>query len=103
MISRGARDLVFLSRSGADKPEAASLIAELEEMKLVEYPNLTWQIIRGDVSDASAVDAAIESACHPIKGVVQAAMVLRVRNRKNNDDDVKWCANSRYRKASSTP
>ncbi|KAK6859116.1 hypothetical protein PG995_004969 [Apiospora arundinis] len=71
MISRGARNFVFLSRSGADKPEAAALAADLRKMA-----GVTIQIVRGDVTKRQDVAAAIAEAKHPIKGVVQAAMVL---------------------------
>ncbi|KAF6827014.1 KR domain-containing protein [Colletotrichum musicola] len=71
MISRGARNFVFLSRSGADKPEAAALAAELRGMV-----GVTIQIVRGDVTKRQDVAAAITEARQPIKGVVQAAMVL---------------------------
>lgn len=73
MISRGARNFVFLSRSGADKPEAAALAADLRRMA-----GVTIQIVRGDVTKRQDVAAAIAEAKHPIKGVVQAAMVLHV-------------------------
>ncbi|GAB0137274.1 t1pks [Epichloe bromicola] len=41
MIARGAKNFIFLSRSGADKPEAAALVADLEEM--FESQNLDRQ------------------------------------------------------------
>jgi hypothetical protein len=80
MVSRGARHFVFLSRSGADKPEAAALVQELGELARTRYPDLTVQVVRGDVSLREDVSRAIACAEHPIKGVVQAAMVLKVRN-----------------------
>ena len=79
MVSRGARHFVFLSRSGADKPEAAALVQELRELTWAQYPDLTVQVVRGDVSIREDVNRAICCAKHPIKGVVQAAMVLKVR------------------------
>lgn len=77
MVSRGARHFVFLSRSGADKPEAASTVRELEETSVAQGLGLTLQVVRGDVSVRSDVAAAISHAKFPIKGVVQAAMVLK--------------------------
>lgn len=79
MASRGARHFIFLSRSGADKPEAAALVQELQELTWTQYLGLTVQVVRGDVSIREDVNRAILSAKHPIKGVVQAAMVLKVR------------------------
>lgn len=78
MVSRGARHFIFLSRSGADKPEAAALVNELHELSRSKYPDLSVQVIRGDVSVREDVSRAISCATKPIKGVVQAAMVLKV-------------------------
>lgn len=78
MVSRGARHFIFLSRSGADKPEAAGLIDELQELARSKHTDLTVQVIRGDVSVRDDVGRAVSSAIKPIKGVVQAAMVLKV-------------------------
>ncbi|RDI84031.1 hypothetical protein Vi05172_g6068 [Venturia inaequalis] len=77
MIARGARHLIFLSRSGADKPEAAALAAELTELARTDCPGLYIDIVRGDVSRRDDVSKAIAAAKFPIKGVVQAAMVLK--------------------------
>ena len=79
MVSRGARNFIFLSRSGTDKPEAAALVEELHELARATYPDLSVQVIRGDVSVRDDVARAISCAKKPIKGVVQAAMVLKVR------------------------
>lgn len=79
MVARGARHFIFLSRSGADKPEAAALLEELYELARSQHPDLTVRVIRGDVSIRDDVSRAISSATKPIKGVVQAAMVLKVR------------------------
>ncbi|KAM4056688.1 KR domain-containing protein [Hirsutella rhossiliensis] len=76
MISRGARNFIFLSRSGADKPEAAALIRDLEGISQSQTYKLSLQVARGDVSKREDVAAAISLATTPIKGVIQAAMVL---------------------------
>ncbi|KAI4719803.1 ketoacyl-synt-domain-containing protein [Aureobasidium sp. EXF-10727] len=70
MVSRGATHFVFLSRSGADKPEAAEFINELEEVGGKPI------VVRGDVSIRAVVNNAIEQAKTPIKGVMQLAMAL---------------------------
>ncbi|UJO24026.1 Prosolanapyrone synthase [Fulvia fulva] len=79
MISRGARHLTFLSRSAADKPEAASLVQELAELAEREMPDLQFDIVRGDVSNAQHVKKTVDIAAAqgPIRGVIHAAMVLK--------------------------
>ena len=73
MITRGAKNFVFLGRSGADKPSAQQLVSRLEQT------GATVGVVRGDVSQATDVTAAV-SACvatgRQIGGVVQAAMGL---------------------------
>ena len=73
MMTRGARNFVFLGRSGADKPSAQQLVSRLEQN------GATVGVVRGDVSQAADVIAAV-SAClatgQQIGGVVQAAMGL---------------------------
>ena len=73
MRAQGARNFVFLGRSGADKPSAQQLVSRLEQS------GATVGVVRGDVSKADDVMAAV-SAClttgNEIGGVVQAAMGL---------------------------
>ena len=78
MVGRGARHFVFLSRSGADKAEAASLLKDLQERSTMHELNMTLQVVRGDVANRADVAKAIGVARTPIKGVIQAAMVLKV-------------------------
>lgn len=73
MISRGARNLVFLSRSGNKKAEAQATLTMCEEQGCrVLAPAC-------DVADESAVAAALEQvkSWPKIKGVIQGAMVLQ--------------------------
>ncbi|KAB2571603.1 Highly reducing polyketide synthase easB [Lasiodiplodia theobromae] len=70
MLRRGARHFTFLGRSGTDKPSAQELITQLSSA------GATVTVIRGDVVDAGAVQAAVDACTHPIGGVVQAAMGL---------------------------
>jgi NAD(P)-dependent dehydrogenase (short-subunit alcohol dehydrogenase family) len=72
MLTRGARKFVFLGRSGAKKPEAIDLVAELNEA------GAEVSVIKGDVSREEDVIRAVESIKYPIGGVVQAAMGLDV-------------------------
>lgn len=75
MMKKGARNFAFLSRSGADSKQASILVEGLEAA------GAKVQVIRGDASIGSDVDRAVRSVpCdRPIRGVIQAAMVLRVR------------------------
>ncbi|KAI1298538.1 polyketide synthase-like protein [Xylaria venustula] len=73
MMAQGARDFVFLQRSGCTKPEAKRLVSALREA------GAHVDIVTGDVADRGAVDRAI-MACKAgkktIGGVVHAAMGL---------------------------
>jgi NADPH:quinone reductase-like Zn-dependent oxidoreductase len=70
MVARGARHFVFLGRSGADKPDAQQLVSRLEKA------GATVGVVRGDVSQAADVNAAV-LAClsmgRLIGGVVQVS------------------------------
>jgi NADPH:quinone reductase-like Zn-dependent oxidoreductase/ubiquinone/menaquinone biosynthesis C-methylase UbiE len=74
MLSQGARNFIFASRSGLAKPEAQSLKTKLEE--------LGARVIVGkcDVSKFSELQALMDQASGlpPVKGVIQGAMVLQV-------------------------
>lgn len=74
MMEKGARRFAFLSRSGADSQQAAILVNDLKAT------GAAVEVIRGDVSIESDVQHAVKmiSTEHPIRGVVQAAMVLKV-------------------------
>lgn len=71
MVERGARYLIFLSRSGADKPEAQLLMEELVGM------GAEPDVIRCSVTDRDALLSTVENISmeRPVKGVVHAAMV----------------------------
>lgn len=74
MMESGARRFAFLSRSGADAPSAAKLVADIEAAGAIV------QVLRGDATSRADVERAVAaiSKAHPIRGVVHAAMVLRV-------------------------
>ncbi|RYP36601.1 hypothetical protein DL767_003305 [Monosporascus sp. MG133] len=74
MMARGARKFVFLGRSGCDKPSAKRLVSRMESMGA----DVTVKVVRGDVSNAADVIAAVETCktVGAIGGVVQAAMGL---------------------------
>lgn len=70
----GARNIVFVSRSGDGTGEAQALMAELAE------EGVTVRAYRADIADAASLRAAMaqcEQDLPPVRGVVQLAMVLR--------------------------
>lgn len=72
MVERGARSLVFLSRSAGLGDSDKAFFAELESMGCTVCP------VAGKVQDMDDLNRAILRAPKPIKGVVHLAMVLRV-------------------------
>ena len=74
MMKKGARNFAFLSRSGADSLQASILVAALEAA------GANVQVMKGDASVRSDVDRAVREvpSDRPIRGVIQAAMVLKV-------------------------
>ena len=76
MIERGAKHFAFISRSGADKPEAAEVI------RLIEYAGAEAKVFRADVSNQEEVVRVVKelTSKHQIRGAVHAAMVLKVRS-----------------------
>nr|ALQ32767.1 putative polyketide synthase [Fusarium aywerte] len=73
MVERGARYLIFLSRSAGRSARDKTFFRELE------FQGCTAQAVRGDVMDLADVKRAMASAPlgKPIKGVLQMSMVLR--------------------------
>ncbi len=74
MMEKGCKNFAFISRSGADKPEAAKAV------ELINDAGATAQVFRADATndtDVTKVVSAI-SAARPIRGIVHAAMVLQV-------------------------
>jgi hypothetical protein len=75
MVSRGVRNLLFLSRSGAITPAVAEMEKHLAEQKCRVH------IAKCDVTDATDLAKVLEqckSSLPPIKGVIQGAMQLSV-------------------------
>ena len=75
MVERGARHFAFISRSGADKSEAAEVI------RTIEQAGASAQVFRADASNEAEVRDLVNAlkAERPIRGVIHAAMVLRVQ------------------------
>ncbi|ATZ45185.1 Bcboa9 [Botrytis cinerea B05.10] len=70
MVEKGARHLIFLGRSGEDRPEAASMIKDFRN------DGITVDVVKGDVTRISDVQKAVDLAAGPLFGVVQGVMAL---------------------------
>ncbi|KAI1362869.1 polyketide synthase [Xylaria arbuscula] len=73
LLSRGAKNFVFMGRSGCDKPAAKDLVSRLQEL------GATVNVVRGDVCDSVDVIRAVRFCANtglPLGGVVQASMGL---------------------------
>ncbi|KAI0384272.1 putative polyketide synthase [Hypomontagnella monticulosa] len=73
MVELGARHFTFISRSGADKPEAARAI------RAIEKAGASARVLRADASNEEAIKKVVTEANaeRPIRGVVHASMVLK--------------------------
>lgn len=71
MVRKGARNLHFLSRSGAQRADAKATVEWLEAR------GVQVSVSRGDVTDYDAVKRCIESLGQGLAGIFQAAMVLQ--------------------------
>ena len=74
MVEKGARHLIFLSRS------AGSVTSEDPFIKELAARGCSVQTFSGSVSDPADVKRVVSSAAKPIAGVLQASMVLNVSN-----------------------
>jgi NAD(P)-dependent dehydrogenase (short-subunit alcohol dehydrogenase family) len=75
MVSRGAKSFMLLSRSGPHTNAARELNEELQKLGVIVYMPMC------NISDSNAVQRAIDLPLkerRPIRGVIQAAMVLDV-------------------------
>ncbi|CAG7949237.1 unnamed protein product [Penicillium olsonii] len=74
LAERGAKTLIFLSRSGSSNPEARSFLEEFQHVGILATA------IAVDVAEKAQLQAVIERIHHnfpPIKGVIHCAMDLR--------------------------
>jgi NAD(P)-dependent dehydrogenase (short-subunit alcohol dehydrogenase family) len=71
MVERGARSLIFLSRSAGKGEHDRSFFTELESM------GCQITAIEGKANDIEAVCTVVSKATKPIKGIFHLAMVLR--------------------------
>lgn len=75
MVDRGAGHIVLLSRSGNSTPELEQLVSDSRRAGASIYVKAC------DVADETSVTAVMsemQSTLPPIKGLIHAAMVLRV-------------------------
>jgi NADPH:quinone reductase-like Zn-dependent oxidoreductase len=72
MAERGARNLIFLSRSAGKGEHDSSFFTELETLGCSAIP------VQGQVQVVEDIERAISRAPTPIKGVIHLAMALRV-------------------------
>lgn len=73
MAEHGAGELIFLSRSASTGPQVESFLGELRSQGCVV------KAVAGSVAILEDVTRAVNAADHPIAGVFQMSMVLRVR------------------------
>jgi hypothetical protein len=72
MVERGARHFLFLSRSAGTREQDQSFLRELE------LQGCTAVMQAGDASVLKDVVAAMQACSHPIGGVLQLSMLVRV-------------------------
>lgn len=72
LVEKGAREIVFLSRSAGTLPEHERFVQELAVM------GCKATLVAGDVVNHDHVVRAVKAATKQIGGILQAAMVLRV-------------------------
>ena len=78
MIDQGAKNLILLSRSAGDSQKTAGFVNEVTEGNECRIKTISC-----DVSNASDLAAALKECeregLPPVRGIIQAAMVLQVR------------------------
>ncbi|KAI0887631.1 putative polyketide synthase [Annulohypoxylon maeteangense] len=76
LVSQGAKNLIFVSRSGDGSPEAKSLVDELQSS------GVTVEVLAVDITSGDRLKASLDETLKtmpPIRGIIQAAMVLEDR------------------------
>ena len=77
MVSRGARNLVLLSRSAGKSEKMAALAEELREAGCSRVLPVSCDVSNED-DVANAIDTCAEEGLPPIRGIIHAAFVLHV-------------------------
>ena len=73
LAQHGAKELVILSRSGYEDEKSQAVLADLDAL------STQVELVKGDVSSFDDVLALFQKPKNPIRGIIQGAMVLRVR------------------------
>jgi NADPH:quinone reductase-like Zn-dependent oxidoreductase len=73
LVEKGARHLIFLSRSAGQSEEHDRFSKELHAQ------GCQSTLVQGSVTDIQDVTKAVQSCGKPIAGVIQLSMVLKVR------------------------
>lgn len=77
MVERGARNLIYLSRSAGKSDEDQAFARELETQ------GCSVQFFSGSVCSLDDVKRVVENAAAPVAGIMHLSMVLRVHIRKS--------------------
>ena len=85
MVERGAKSLLFMSRS-AGKREADQIF-----FRELRARGCYVTAVAGSVANRQDVDRAIESAPSPISGVLQMSMVFKVKRARYEGSEVRQC------------
>ena len=72
MAEKGAKHLTFMTRSGACTEEAKKALKDIKSL------GCEIDSLQCDVGDFDAVKAAMASITHPLRGIIHAAMALKV-------------------------
>ncbi|KAK8010514.1 hypothetical protein PG990_009479 [Apiospora arundinis] len=75
MLTRGAKNLILLSRSAKTAGTTALVVAELE----AEHPGARIEVVGCDITDEADLSLALKHCADnlpPIRGVIQGAMVI---------------------------
>lgn len=75
MVKHGARNLIFVSRSGTSRTESQALVDELKAA------GTNVRVLACDIVDENKLQSALSAVLAelpPIRGVIQASMVLEV-------------------------
>ena len=90
MIERGAKRLAFMSRSGTDNPQAAAFVDSIRAL------GVHAQVLQADVTSKTQVQGAVKEIDpgFPIRGVVNAVVVLQVNTPLLSLDTLGSSANS---------
>lgn len=69
----GARYLTIMSRSGYEDERSKTILAHLDVL------HVQIELVQGDVAESQDVRRMFCSSTRPIAGIIQGAMVIRVR------------------------